>query len=105
MKLPWTKPKYWTYRWVQLAERGVLHRVRHAEDRRSWLIDKRGTAETVCGKTGTAWMPGFLSRLGCPRCARCCRALDLRRGLGSPYNDPAVLGHPEASPLRSEAKR
>lgn len=34
-------------------------------------------------------IPGVLSRMSVPRCARCCTATGMPRGLGSPRNDPA----------------
>lgn len=52
----------------------------------------------ACGwKTETAFIPGMFSRMGSPRCARCCDKLGYPRGVGSPKNDQgcrAALGLP-----------
>jgi hypothetical protein len=32
-------------------------------------------------------MPGIFSRLGLPRCAKCCAKVGLPKGLGTPWND------------------
>jgi len=52
----------------------------------------------ACGRhTATAWIPGVFSRMETPRCAQCCDALGLPRGVGSPKNDDecrVLLGLP-----------
>lgn len=95
------KTEHWRWRWVQLRAGGVLHRVRRVDNRRDWLKWSGGTAETVCGETGKGrmWMPGVVSRMAAPRCAKCCRKLGLPRGVGAPYNDPMIFP-PEGKPLR-----
>ena len=45
-----------------------------------------GTAS--CGLQTMFWIPGIFSRMGAPRCKRCCRATGLPQGKGSPKNDP-----------------
>jgi hypothetical protein len=32
-------------------------------------------------------MPGIFSRMGAPRCKRCCKAVGIPAGNGAPYND------------------
>jgi hypothetical protein len=42
---------------------------------------------TVCGVSGYLSIPGLFSRMGKPRCARCCKATGMPPGKGSPKND------------------
>lgn len=54
--------------------------------------DDTGEAQwgvAVCGRAGWWSIPGFFSRLGCPRCAHCCRTLGIPRGDGTPANEAA----------------
>lgn len=44
---------------------------------------------TACRVSGELWIPGVLSRLGMPRCRRCCRLVGMPTGNGSPKNDDA----------------
>ncbi len=42
----------------------------------------------ACGRRRpAAFLPGPLSRMGTPRCARCCDQAGFPRGIGSPKND------------------
>jgi hypothetical protein len=42
----------------------------------------------VCGEvTAGVYLPGWLSRMGAPRCAGCCEALGYPAGVGAPRND------------------
>lgn len=40
----------------------------------------------VCGLTAVMCMPGVFSRIGAPRCPKCCKALGIPEGHGNPYN-------------------
>lgn len=42
----------------------------------------------VCGITTVMIWPGFVSRLGMPRCVHCCRRLHIPAGKGTPANTP-----------------
>lgn len=44
----------------------------------------------ACGQTIQAELPGILSRMGTPRCSRCCRALGIPTGDGAPVNDQSL---------------
>lgn len=46
-----------------------------------------GYGRTVCGVEGRLAMPGILSRMGLPRCARCCDFVGIPRGDGAPFNE------------------
>lgn len=52
--------------------------------------DADTTAEAVCGLRCDWMAPGPFSRLGLPRCSRCCRALGIPRGSGCPANEEAL---------------
>lgn len=58
----------------------------------------------ACGwRVAYAFIPGFGSRLGLPRCSHCCDKLGLPRGVGSPKNDKEcriILGIPCTKPQR-----
>jgi len=45
---------------------------------------------SVCGVRSEWMVPGIFSRLGASRCSRCCRALNIAAGIGSPKNDEAL---------------
>lgn len=45
-----------------------------------------GVGVSVCGLEGALQMPGILSRMGLPRCAKCCRRLGIPTGDGAPFN-------------------
>ena len=48
-----------------------------------WPKDRTG----VCGETFPATLPGMFSRMGAPRCVRCCDVLGITHGKGAPVND------------------
>ena len=48
------------------------------------------TARTLCGKEATVTRPGVFSRLGMPRCVRCCKLLGIPDGNGHPRNDKSL---------------
>lgn len=52
--------------------------------------DNTGGAQpgvAVCGLHAEYSIPGLFSRMGLPRCARCCAALGIPRGDGTPSNE------------------
>ncbi len=83
----------WHERWLVLPSWRVLHRIAEIE----WKGGERiwGDGIAVCGARGRFAMPGVLSRMGRPRCVRCCGALRLPRGYGAPYNDRGELSAAE----------
>lgn len=76
--------KDWRCRWLVLPRWGALHRVAWID----WEDDDHiaGIGSTACGRMGRLFMPGFMSRMGLPRCARCCAAAGVPRGDGAPFN-------------------
>lgn len=80
----------WHHRWQQFykSRRAVLHRVAAVERRNDLWCEITGT--TVCGRRGEMHMPGIFSRMGAPRCKRCCALLGVRPGEGAPYNDKSL---------------
>lgn len=77
---------HWRSRWLVLPSWTRLHRVSEIEwDDPEDMI--HGDGVTVCGRRGWLQMPGMFSRMGLPRCAYCCRLLDVPRGNGAPFND------------------
>lgn len=56
-----------------------------------------GEVSALCGKGGDWSIPGVFSRMGTPRCVRCCKLSGFPTGEGSPKNDLAcreALGMP-----------
>lgn len=43
-------------------------------------------AKAACGRSAHWQMPGLFSRLGLPRCRKCCKAAGIPCGDGAPYN-------------------
>jgi hypothetical protein len=80
--------EHWHSRWLVLPSWNRLHRV---SDDIVWEGDDaddmvQGTGTTLCGRKGLLVMPGFLSRMGMPRCAHCCRLAGVPQGDGAPFN-------------------
>jgi hypothetical protein len=82
----------WRKRWVYIGPAyRVLHRV--GRERTEWEgAEVRGAValygDTVCGiENRLMSMPGIISRMGLPRCAKCCDKLGVPRGEGAPFND------------------
>lgn len=72
-------------RWLVLPAWGVLHRVSAIE----WSADHdetQGQGVTCCGRSGVLAMPGVFSRIGLPRCKRCCKVAGVPEGNGAPFN-------------------
>jgi hypothetical protein len=81
----------WRRRWLQF-DRGVrLHRVSEIV----WLDDERiaGHGVSVCDQRGRMSMPGILSRMGAPRCKRCCKVVGIPPGDGAPANLDTEWAH------------
>lgn len=78
----------WAWEWVFYEPLGkVLHhvsRVAHAPTDQDWRISGESTCGLYLIPTG---MPGVMSRIGAPRCKRCCRKLGLPEGFGNPHNE------------------
>lgn len=78
--------------WVYLSDRPRrLHHLSGFEDdphKHYASVSAIGTS--TCGIEGRFHIPGMFSRMGMPRCARCCDRLGWPRGVGSPKNDKAL---------------
>jgi hypothetical protein len=75
----------WVY--VEADDWAILHapgEIANA-DTDDWF----GDGPTACGLAGPTTIPGILSRMGKPRCDRCCDLTRMPRGMGSPKNDDA----------------
>lgn len=86
--LPFLDLDKWRWRWMVIrgSRWDHLHRVAEVvHDLNPVHVGVYG--RTVCGLWATLLMPGFGSRMGCPRCAHCCDRLGLARGDGVPYNE------------------
>lgn len=53
------------------------------------LIEDHTALTTICGITRPMDYAGMFSRFSLPRCAHCCRSLDIPRGKGTPVNEAA----------------
>lgn len=73
--------------WVMTWSGHVLHHL--AAVKRPIMFDSmsQGEGRTSCGITGQLCIPGIFSRMGAPRCKRCCKKLGWPQGVGSPKND------------------
>jgi hypothetical protein len=83
--------EHWRSRWLVNRRWRVLHRIAEIEwgsldggDEPEDMI--RGKGVTVCGLRGEYWMPGIFSRMGLPRCSKCCKRLGIPSGDGAPFN-------------------
>ena len=77
------------YDWCVLPSYGMLHYPRSFEGDDEY-VPVGGPGVTLCGRSGRLSIPGFLGRMSCPRCSRCCKAKGLPLGIGSPKNDRAL---------------
>lgn len=51
-------------------------------------VDTGGkTSTSLCGHTGVWLAPPMAARMCMPRCAKCCKALGIPDGDGTPFND------------------
>jgi len=66
------------------------YRVLHAADvTYNEAEDTAGYGVSACGWRAHFAIPGIFSRMGLPRCAKCCVKLGYPGGIGSPKNDEA----------------
>lgn len=86
----------WRWRWQCRADGDwenptyddlLLHRVAEPFQIGDWESTE---ARTVCGRTMMLCMPGFGSRIGAPRCPKCCEVVGIPAGDGAPYNDRSL---------------
>lgn len=87
--------------WVVARSWNRLHAVELTDAQVAVFEDEtivEGPVRLACGQTAASiTIPGFTTRLGAPRCVRCCRATGLPPGTGSPKNSPecrSILGLP-----------
>jgi hypothetical protein len=50
------------------------------------IYDVAGNGVTACGRKTWLGIPGLFTRMGLPRCSRCCKRLGYPQGIGSPKN-------------------
>jgi hypothetical protein len=77
---------HWRWQYADADDYDFLHRIAapfSAKDKEGWEFEA-GTA--VCGLKGTFQMPGVMSRMGRPRCPKCCEIMSVPEGDGAPYN-------------------
>lgn len=90
------------YDWLVTTTWEVLHHASGLTDDQLGAMDDdgqlSGPVRLDCGRTVVfVSIPGLFSRMGKPRCKRCCRATGMPEGDGSPKNDDAcrkLLGLP-----------
>ena len=82
----------WIWRWLHVASgrTNVLHRIAAPFDPAGHEPWQAIEAWTMCGRLMGLRVPGMESRLGAPRCRRCCRASGTPEGYGNPYNEQAL---------------
>lgn len=75
---------------IHALSRYALNEVRERYEEAEWQW-----ITTACGQTMHAGIPGLFTRMGATRCEKCCDALGMPHGIGSPKNDDtcrAILG-------------
>lgn len=91
------KPGEWEYppEWVQVGEYGyVLHRVSTPGVFDDDMAVRTWRGGSVLCREGVDYShPGVFSRLGAPRCRRCCRLGGYAYGSGTPQNEAARAKH------------
>lgn len=77
--------RWWGLRWAHVGRSYSLHRVAEVD---LWALERDASApgSAVCGRAGELCIPGIFSRMGSPRCARCCAVVGIPRGHGAPFN-------------------
>lgn len=75
----------WRRRWCYTARGNQLHRVASI----SYVDADRivGHGATACGLFAELHMPGFIGRMGSPRCRKCCDVAGIAHGTGAPTNE------------------
>lgn len=87
---PWLLVQQWL---VAPASWRVLH---YIPDRDAWdkavgaVSNRRYHFTAACGLRTAFDAPGIVSRLGNPRCKKCCKALGIPQGSGSGANDQSL---------------
>lgn len=78
----------WRSRWLILEQGEVLHRIERIDVARAEWREEVTNAQglATCGLEGDFGIPGIFSRMGCKRCASCCRELGIPQGDGVPGN-------------------
>jgi hypothetical protein len=71
--------------WTVTPHGKLLHAVRVLDGS---FDDGPAPAVTACGRRTLLVVPGLFTRMGARRCDRCCDAVGLPHGTGSPKNDP-----------------
>lgn len=82
------------YDWLVTTHGGVLHHAEITDPDDLAEIADGGTVEDVrltCGRRAkSVTIPGVFTRMGAPRCQRCCDRLGYPHGIGSPKNDAEI---------------
>lgn len=88
------------YVWLVSSTWMVLHYIPSIDDDKGatsgwewwdtyWDPPEEHTVTSICGVVSDFQLPGFFSRMGAPRCKRCCRMLGIPEGNGAPSNETA----------------
>lgn len=100
------------YDWLVTTTWEVLHHASNLTDDQLRALGDDGSwsgpVRLDCGRmVVSVSIPGVFSRMGKPRCKRCCASTGIPEGTGSPKNDGAcrrILGLPaDGGPARQEA--
>lgn len=94
MTLPFTDKSQWRWRWMydnsdEEDREGAMiyiHRIAECVSKIDPEAPYNIEAVTACNRKGVFSMPGLLSRMGAPRCPKCCAALGIPEGDGAPFN-------------------
>lgn len=76
--------------WVYFWRPTRLHALKRVTDKERIVSHWYAPGETMCGRKGDLFIPGFLSRMSMERCKACCRKMGFPEGVGSPKNDKAL---------------
>lgn len=74
--------------WFVSSAWNVLHHLPEADPAGEWweeTTDGGKSGVAACGLWTTFYAPGVLTRLGAPRCKRCCRRAGVPEGKGSNF--------------------
>ena len=74
----------WDWWYTGKPDCSVLHAAIVTQDP---ILEVGGNGVTQCGRKLQLFIPGIFSRMGLPRCKRCCTRLGWPQGIGSPKND------------------
>lgn len=78
--------------WLVSSTWNRLHHAALTDDQLTELVDDCHTPDVTltCGRRAKrVGIPGVFTRMGAPRCQRCCDRLGYPHGIGSPKNDDA----------------